>query len=394
MDWLQPFADSSNKRPQDQHSDTYQWRQDEEVFSLGLALDPLRSFKSAQCSSTKPGFGLSSIPSSAIIEYDDAQGANGALSDDIFTKTMQEASNIAARALDQSRSQKSSRTNQTPQDTIDRIGGCKSSALYAHDVGTYKMPQNSISVLLTAEPPHVIVDVTDMWSEQLSYAKEEVVARTIESVLYGPGTEHQRAAQMQDKMVTGGGCISVLTNYTRSGLPFRNTMLILPIGTHRGVRKPHLLSICTFSFSCGKPMPSPRLQLPEDEPRILSAGVAPYPIVDVNEMWLSNCDFTRDEVVGRTFTILQGPDTEPEVVYKMMNALQHRKNFSGTMTNYTRGRKSMSNTMLIVPVAVVGSDKYYFISTSHFVFHPATQPAKQVADIGAHLTICALLQYA
>ena len=314
--------------------------------------------------------------------------ANGALSDDVFTKTMQEASNIAARALDQSRRQTSSR--KTPQDTIDRIGGCKSSALYAHDVGTYKMPQNSISMLLTAEPPHVIVDVTDMWSEQLSYAKEEVVGRTIESVLYGPGTEHQRAAQMQDKMVTGGGCISVLTNYTRSGLPFRNTMLILPIGTHRGVRKPHLLSICTFSFSCGKPMPSPRLQLPEDEPRILSAGVAPYPIVDVNEMWLSNCDFTRDEVVGRTFTILQGPDTEPEVVYKMMNALQHRKNFSGTMTNYTRGRKSMSNTMLIVPVAVVGSDKYYFISTSHFVFHPATQPAKQVADIGAHLTICAL----
>ena len=39
---------------------------------------------------------------------------------------MQEARNIAARALDQSRRQTSSRIYQTPQDMIDRIGGCKS----------------------------------------------------------------------------------------------------------------------------------------------------------------------------------------------------------------------------------------------------------------------------
>jgi hypothetical protein len=64
-------------------------------------------------------------------------------------------------------------------------------------------------------------------------------------------------------------------NYTRAGLPFRNTMFVAPVGTNSGLRSPHLLATSTIDYPAGKPLPPPRLQLPSGGPGILFAGARP-----------------------------------------------------------------------------------------------------------------------
>ena len=49
--------------------------------------------------------------------------------------------------------------------------------------------------------------------------------------------------------------------------------------------------------------------LPKDRPAVLFSSKSPFPVLDVNDAWLSTCGFTREEVIGQTMKIIQGPRT-------------------------------------------------------------------------------------
>jgi len=46
------------------------------------------------------------------------------------------------------------------------------------------------------------------------------------------------------------------------------------------------------------------VELAKDTPQIVTAGVKPYRIIDVNPKWLAFCGFTRDDVMGNTLKML------------------------------------------------------------------------------------------
>ena len=45
-------------------------------------------------------------------------------------------------------------------------------------------------------------------------------------------------------------------------------------------------------------------QLREDQAQVMTSGDPPYSIVDVNKKWLEVCEFSREEVIGKTQQIL------------------------------------------------------------------------------------------
>lgn len=51
---------------------------------------------------------------------------------------------------------------------------------------------------------------------------------------------------------------------------------------------------------------------------ILLAGTPPFPVVEVNESWLKVCGMKRQDVVGKTMKIIQGPLTEMDRVQRLM----------------------------------------------------------------------------
>jgi hypothetical protein len=90
--------------------------------------------------------------------------------------------------------------------------------------------------------------------------------------------------------------------------------------------------------------------LPADEPAVLFSGYPPFPVTDVNDLWLQVCGFSREEVVGQTMRIIQGPETERDLVDGLMAHVRRRQPFSTVLTNYTKTRQPFRNELRVEPV--------------------------------------------
>ena len=133
--------------------------------------------------------------------------------------------------------------------------------------------------------------------------------------------------------------------------------------------------------------------LPQDRPAVLYSNKAPFPVVDVNDMWLETCGFQRDEVIGKTMRIIQGPLTEGKEVERLMDTIflaSHpsqagtaddpsskytppsakmwnesevggKKPATVTLINYTKDRTAFRNEVEVLPSAD-GSDHLVAVS--------------------------------
>jgi hypothetical protein len=109
-------------------------------------------------------------------------------------------------------------------------------------------------------------------------------------------------------------------------------------------------------------------------------GVAPFLVVDANKKWLSTCRFEREDVIGQTLKILQGPRTEEEQLAVLMRGVQERSEVSVTLTNYDGRKKPFRNKLTVEPVEVDG--RPYFLATCVITFLPeVTNQRLQLRDM-------------
>jgi hypothetical protein len=104
----------------------------------------------------------------------------------------------------------------------------------------------------------------------------------------------------------------------------------------------------------------------EHRPAVLLDGVAPFPVVDANDTWLSTCSFDLEQVVGKTLKILQGPATEKERLSTLMRGVMENRSVQVTLTNYDATKKPFRNALTLEPVEVSGRE--YFLATSVITF--------------------------
>ena len=128
----------------------------------------------------------------------------------------------------------------------------------------------------------------------------------------------------------------------------------------------------TTSTTVTEPTSAPRVRDVraniEHRPAVLVDGVAPFPVVDVNDKWLSTCSFDREDVVGQTLKILQGPRTEQEQLSILMRGVQERSKVVVTLTNYDGRKKPFRNALTVEPVEIDG--RAYFLATCVITFLP------------------------
>eukprot|EP01052_Picozoa_sp_SAG31_P021088 SAG31_NODE_1613_length_7743_cov_5.584903_1_plen_678_part_00 len=145
--------------------------------------------------------------------------------------------------------------------------------------------------------------------------------------------------------------------------------------------------------------------MPTDRPAVLFSNQPPFPVVDVNDMWLSVCGFERNEVVGKTMRIIQGPLTERGEVGRLMDTIflaslpegtssiediKHeqwsppsasmwtkaqpsatdstRPAVAATLINYTKAREPIRNEIEVMPVGsgAGGQEKPHLLAVSKF----------------------------
>ena len=124
------------------------------------------------------------------------------------------------------------------------------------------------------------------------------------------------------------------------------------------------------------------VELPQDRPAVLYSNKPPFPVVAVNDLWLETCGFEREEVIGKTMRLIQGPLTEGKEVGRLMDTIylatmERRdpdsspkwappsasmwtkgggedesppKSVSASLINYSKDRKAMRNDFEVVPV--------------------------------------------
>jgi hypothetical protein len=111
--------------------------------------------------------------------------------------------------------------------------------------------------------------------------------------------------------------------------------------------------------------PPVTFQLPADEPALLFSGYSPFPVTDVNDLWLQASGFSRKEVIGQTMRIIQGPETDRDLVDGLMTHVRRRQPFSTVLTNYTKMRQPFRNELRVEPVDAWGLRGPYFLAWFH-----------------------------
>ena len=74
------------------------------------------------------------------------------------------------------------------------------------------------------------------------------------------------------------------------------------------------------------------------------------PITFTNSAFCAMSGYSREEVISRSYNLLEGPDTDKAMVNQMQMALARRESFRGTMLNYRKDGTSFWNSLHLTPV--------------------------------------------
>ncbi|WP_318784584.1 histidine kinase dimerization/phosphoacceptor domain -containing protein [Methylobacterium flocculans] len=87
------------------------------------------------------------------------------------------------------------------------------------------------------------------------------------------------------------------------------------------------------------------------------------PIVFVNDAFLRLSGYERDEIMGRNCRFLQGPETDPNAVRQIRDAVAARRDISVDILNYRKDGGMFWNALYMSPVITEAGDLHYFFAS-------------------------------
>ena len=87
------------------------------------------------------------------------------------------------------------------------------------------------------------------------------------------------------------------------------------------------------------------------------------PIVFANRAFLEMTGYAKEEIIGRNCRFLQGPDTDPETVDSVRDAIRERSELATEILNYRKDGSSFWNALFISPVYGKSGELVYFFGS-------------------------------
>ncbi|HYE34070.1 SpoIIE family protein phosphatase [Methylocaldum sp.] len=88
-----------------------------------------------------------------------------------------------------------------------------------------------------------------------------------------------------------------------------------------------------------------------------------YPIIYANPAFAQMIGFSREELIGRNPRILQGPDTDPEAIAEIRQALREGRDCHLTLKNYRKDGTPFWNELFLSPVRDNQGNLTHYIGT-------------------------------
>jgi len=101
--------------------------------------------------------------------------------------------------------------------------------------------------------------------------------------------------------------------------------------------------------------------LPSHQARVITESQPPYRITYVNDAWCSLCGFERDEVLGQTLSIIQGPATDREALKDVMTRLGEWKESASIVLNYRKDGSPFVNHLQVCPLNDHSGTVHHFL---------------------------------
>ena len=116
---------------------------------------------------------------------------------------------------------------------------------------------------------------------------------------------------------------------------------------------------------------------------------ADHPMVFVNEAFETMSGYSHDELVGRDCRLLQGPDTDPNAVREIHEAIAAQRAIKIDLLNYRKDGSTFWNALHVSPVRGDSDDVEYFVGSMMEVTHRVEAQqriAEQKALVDAEVT--------
>ena len=78
---------------------------------------------------------------------------------------------------------------------------------------------------------------------------------------------------------------------------------------------------------------------------VVTEKAAPFRIVSVNAAWEQLCGFTHEESVGKTLSILQGPETDRAAITTMLSQMLKGEEVGMELMNYDKSGRKFKNRL-------------------------------------------------
>ncbi|WP_142592438.1 PAS domain-containing protein [Pseudorhizobium endolithicum] len=87
------------------------------------------------------------------------------------------------------------------------------------------------------------------------------------------------------------------------------------------------------------------------------------PIIFCNKAFNDLTGFSNDELIGKNCRILQGPQTSPETISRIRNAISSEENISVDILNYRKDGSEFWNALFVSPVRDENGEVIYFFAS-------------------------------
>ena len=205
---------------------------------------------------------------------------------------------------------------------------------------------------------HKILKVNEKWKQSFLFEEKEALNRSLK-IMEGPLTQMSNILELQEASQSGMKMQRTVTLYCRDGSPQVTVVEVNPVLSDKRFEG-NALSIWQMKTSCA--VMEKDFSFSQDVAQVITEVQSPFRIVKANKMWCERCEFTGDEIIGKTLEIIQGPSTSRDTLSALSASITQGIGFKTTLVNYTKSKVPILNQLNIFPMLC---DKSGF--PSHFV---------------------------